>query len=299
MANEDDALLLTLRTAARHNGKLPILGDFNTPEINWSEESAPSLSFGFAILNLLQDEVLSQHVREDTRWRDGSRPLRLDLVLTTGANDLGSIQIMAPMGESNHALLHITMSLRGSTAPDKERRNYGGMNLAQLLSGANDMTWEMDPSEPLDDSWNPVESNLLHLSNTYAPLRKIRRNRKPPWWKVRAQKAQTRNERAWVRLMASGSHRRFLEYDRMRKRAMAVKRVYRVAYEGKLVRNAKLNPEAYFNYVQSKATIKGAVGNVQNEDGISVESSAEKVGILRRYFERVHQTDKGVNPQTL
>ncbi|VDP91605.1 unnamed protein product [Echinostoma caproni] len=67
MANEDEALLLTLRTAARHNGKLLILGDFKTPEINLGEESAPSGSFGHALLNLLHDEALMQHVREDTK----------------------------------------------------------------------------------------------------------------------------------------------------------------------------------------------------------------------------------------
>ncbi|VDP88334.1 unnamed protein product [Echinostoma caproni] len=161
MANKDDALLLTLRTAARHNGKLLILGDFNTPKINWSEESAQPGSFGSAVLNLLHDEALVQHVSGDTRWRDGSRPTRWDVVLTKGANDIRNSQVMTPLSKSDHALLHITMSLRGSTAPDKERTNYGGMNQAQLLSGANVITWEMEPSEPQEESWNLVKSNLF------------------------------------------------------------------------------------------------------------------------------------------
>ncbi|VDP92337.1 unnamed protein product [Echinostoma caproni] len=155
-ANEDEALLLTLRTAARRNVKLLILGDFSTPEINWGEESVPSGSFDHALLNLLHDEALVQHVREDTRWRDGSRPTRLDLVITKGANDIESIQVIAPLGKSDHALLHLTLPIRGSTAPDKRRRNYGGMNMAQLLLDANTMSWELDPSESLDNSWNPV-----------------------------------------------------------------------------------------------------------------------------------------------
>ncbi|VDP30134.1 unnamed protein product [Echinostoma caproni] len=116
-ANEDESLLLTLRTAARHNGKLLILGDFNTPEINWGKESAPSGSFGHALLNLLHDEALVQHVREDTRWRDGSRPNRLDLVITKGANDIESIQVMTPLGKSDHALLHLIISIRGTGIP--------------------------------------------------------------------------------------------------------------------------------------------------------------------------------------
>ncbi|VDP93231.1 unnamed protein product [Echinostoma caproni] len=184
-ANEDEALLPTLCTAARHNGKLLILEDFNTPEINWGGESVPSGSFGHALLNLLHDEALMQHVREDTRWQDGSKPTRLDLVITKEANDIESIQVMAPLGKSDHALLHLTMSIRESTAPDKRGRNYEGMNIAQLLRDANTMSWELDPR---------------------------------------------------------------------------------------------------------------AVRDEQNEDGVNAESNAEKADIFRRYFERVHQPDRGGNP---
>ncbi|VDP88817.1 unnamed protein product [Echinostoma caproni] len=98
MINEDDMLLLMLRTAAWHNGKLLIPGDFNTPETNRSEESAPSGSSGSAMLNLLHDEALVQRVSEDMRWRDGSKPITLDLVLTKWVNAIENIQIMAHWG---------------------------------------------------------------------------------------------------------------------------------------------------------------------------------------------------------
>ena len=112
---------------------------------------------------------------------------------------------------------------------------------------------------------------------------------RPPWWRARAEKAQRRKRSAWERLRHSGSHRRFLEYQRAQKQASQVQRECRVAYERKLARNAKTNPKAYFNYVQSKAAIREGVGWVRNAEGICVRSNMEKAETLRTFFESVHR----------
>ena len=59
-------------------------GDFNYPSINWSNGLAVSSSSQpiQLFLDTLNDLFLHQHITEPTRYRAGSSPHVLDLVLT-------------------------------------------------------------------------------------------------------------------------------------------------------------------------------------------------------------------------
>ena len=97
----------------------------------------------------------------------------------------------------------------------------------------------------------------------------------------------------WARFVRSGGHRRLLEYQREQSKANRIQRSCRLQYERKLARNAKVNPKAYFNYVQSKSAIREAVGSVKNADGTCAHTSIEKAEALRSHFEQVHRVDSG------
>ena len=292
-ALEDEDLLLLIDRATRVNGKLLVVGDFNAPEVNWQEEHAPQGTFGSRLLDAVQNGAIVQHVDDNTRWREGQRPTKLDLVLTKGTNDIRDLEIAAPLGKSDHAVIHIRMAVQGLVAPDKRRRNFGKIDTTALVTEAAGMIWPDTVPGNIEAPWGEIKANLRALMDRFAPLRNLRRRGKPPWWRARAERAQRHKRCAWKRFRHSGSHRRFLEYQRLQKRANQVQRECRVAYERKLAKNAKTNPKAYFNYVQSKAAIREGVGWVRNTEGICARSNMEKAETLRTFFESVHRVDSG------
>ncbi|VDP92673.1 unnamed protein product [Echinostoma caproni] len=106
-------------------------------------------------------------------------------------------------------------------------------------------------------------------------------------------RAQATKRRAWNYLRNRGGYRQHLRYRAAKERALRIQRHCKREYESRITRNAKLRPNAYYNYVQSKAYSRFAVGNVVYPDGVGAASSKEKAEVLRSFFEKVHITDLG------
>ena len=162
------------------------------------------------------------------------------------------------------------------------------------------MVWSLQGGT-VEDKWRRIKGNLTHLMEAHVPLQRIRRRGRPPWWKSRAQKAQREKARAWARYRATGGHARLLQYKRARTRAKKIQQDCRRQYEERLAARAKENPKAFFNYAQSKARLRRAVGNVRMDSGGLAVSPAEKASVLANWFEKVHRRDDGqsqpeVNP---
>ena len=276
-----------------------ILGDLNAPEVSWHDEAAPDGSFGAALVNFMHTKSLLQHVSQPTRWRPGHSASTLDLVFTKFRNDITGLMITAPLGKSDHGVVEFKFNLAGVTPPDKFRRDFRNIDTDLLTQTAGSMRWPMpEANSTVDSIWSAVRDNLNQLTERFAPLRKLRRKGCPPWWRSKVRKAIMRKRAMWARFRSTGGHLRFLQYDSARKRAIRIQSECQRAYEINLARNAKVNPKSYYNYVQSRASTRVAVGSIQTSTGEPAESDVDKANALRLHFEKVHIVDSG-RPQSL
>ena len=292
--DEDNEMLQTIESVTS-NELVLILGDFNAPEIDWELEYAPENSFGESLLELIHRHALTQHVRQDTRWRLNQNPSLLDLIISRSENDINSVEIAAPLGKSDHGVLKAEFMVGGTSPPDKFRRNMKGLRSASLIEAARNKNW-IASHGGVDEQWDLIKCNLVELLDTFAPMVRIRRRGTPPWWKARARKAHRSKSRAWGRYRRSGSHRRLLEFIRARNAANKVQLDCRHKYEERLAQGAKKNPKAYFNYVQAKSNVRVTVGNVRSVNGEYANTNGDKANILQKYFESVHLIDTGNQP---
>ena len=289
--DEDLNLLQFLRDQA--TGNFVIVGDFNAPDVDWTAMWSQCGGFGRDMLRLVGDNLLVQHVQSPTRWRVGQRPSLLDLVFTQGPNDVERLAITPPLGRSDHGIITFVIKAAIPAVPHKYRRTYGRINVADMITAASNLQWSTE-TDGVESGWDQIKGNLILLENTYAPLKRIRRNGRPPWWTSRASRAQRRKKGAWNTLRGTGGHRRFLQYGHARENALKVYRACQMKYESALAKKAKTNPKAYYNYVQSKAKSRVAVGCVQKADGELTQTAVDKAEALKQFFERVHQQDRGL-----
>ncbi|KAK2716990.1 hypothetical protein QYM36_007210 [Artemia franciscana] len=76
-------------------------------------------------LQKLQDTYLCQHVQEPTRSRDDSNPPVIDLVITKSPDDVGNIEILPPLGKSDHTVLKLSLKSSGDdSTPQKQTLKY-------------------------------------------------------------------------------------------------------------------------------------------------------------------------------
>ena len=138
-----------------------VMGDFNAPDIDWAHEEATVGSFGEAFMNLLRDQALAQHVRSFTRWRSGQLPSLLDLIITKGENEVENLKIEEPLGKSDHGVVRLNLSTSGNPAPDKFRRVFKRMPVAELQHAAQKMLWKVKDKMPkVEQEWDLIKSNL-------------------------------------------------------------------------------------------------------------------------------------------
>ena len=112
-AEEDASLLRYIQEAGGERVRTLVVGDFNAPEVHWEQGTAPPRSFGATLVDCLDTLGLIQHVKDPTRFRQGQRSSLLDLVISSHVSDVTDLQITAPLGKSDHAVVEFTFNAIG------------------------------------------------------------------------------------------------------------------------------------------------------------------------------------------
>ena len=86
------------------------LGDFNFPNINWNTWNTTG-STENKFIDTLRKIFLQQHVNTPTRARGSTTPHLLDLIITDDSF-VENIEYAAPLGKSDHSILHIFCNLK-------------------------------------------------------------------------------------------------------------------------------------------------------------------------------------------
>ena len=81
------------------------------------------------MLNVTQTHGLHQHVRQFTRARGTNQPSLLDLLITSQADNVDNLEVLPPLGKSDHGIIQAELLLpdvtsRKGDVPYKIMWNY-------------------------------------------------------------------------------------------------------------------------------------------------------------------------------
>lgn len=164
-----------------------LLGDFNYPNIVWTglhAYSHPFSSDATDFINMCSDFSFSQLMTLPTRITHTTANI-LDLILTTSSSLISSISTM--QGISDHSLIHFVIDVPVRNAPkiQKKIRDYAKGNFEAINS---ELSFFLDDYLPLfsersiQENWDLFKTQVVHLTNTYIPLRNISVNPQSPWF---------------------------------------------------------------------------------------------------------------------
>ncbi|CAL4245945.1 unnamed protein product, partial [Meganyctiphanes norvegica] len=198
------------------DNRLLILGDFNVPKIDWTNMNLlqGASRVERQILETTNDCFLYQHVRENTRYRNMQSSL-LDLIFTREEGDVKNIEVLCPLGKSDHGIVTGDFVSEWKTrAEPKPRRMYHKGNYEKIIEELNQIDWKAAfEGKSEQEAWDIFKRELEVLVDKYVPLASPR-DYNEPWMNKPIMKLWKKKYNAWKRYTDRKGHYRYEEYKR-------------------------------------------------------------------------------------
>ena len=273
------------------DNRIFLLGDFNLPNIDWvgKRPKVGAKRFEYLFLEATNDCFLHQHVTENTRYC-GLQASLLDLVFTKEERDVINIEILAPLGQSDHGI--ICGDLVTKWMPRKvhrPRRMYHKGDFKKVNDELRRIDWEsLFVGKSADGCWRIFRAKVEELINLYVPL-EAPRDFNQPWMNRSLLRLWKKKYYAWKRYTDSKSYQKYEEYKKEAKKFKNLSRKVKRLHVKKLARGVThKNKKAFFRYVNSKLTVRPEITEIKNASGALVDKDKDIADAFNKYFSSVH-----------
>ena len=266
-------------------GNVVVVGDFNLPSIDWDRNWAGAAREG-GLIDLIENKFWTQHGQEPTH-EDGNT---LDLCISSQDDTVAGVQVLEPLGNSDHSMLEIDLS--GPLANNdsvQEIPDWSKADLAQLRAALQEVDWDaelesMDGTQAMDKFYMVLDREVTK----FVPKKLRRKGNKPLWMNKNILRMIRKKRRLWRSYTREERTRKdfasFSAFKKVQKEvAKAVKNAKR-KLERSLAKNAKKNPKAFYSYIKKKTSNKVTVGPLKDADGNLVVDDKEMAEILNKHY---------------
>ncbi|KAH9584376.1 hypothetical protein MS3_00006007 [Schistosoma haematobium] len=189
------------------NTRYLTIGDFNAPDISWTEMTTEGSinSFDSRFLVKLMEHALVQHVSKPTRFGVNQRSSLLDLVITHETEDIVDLNILPSLVNSDHAVLSFAFRTRDMLYDQvTPRSNVWKANISAIQECAAKTDWFVDTSLSVEEAWSVFKGSWSRNFMDWFMLDTITIGCRPAQWSSRLS-VRARDRRPWVRISRAGS----------------------------------------------------------------------------------------------
>ena len=291
-SRENNRLLLEQLERANDiagENRVLIMGDFNVPGIDWINRDVlvGASKIDKDVYKKMQDCFLYQHVTKPTRFR-GTSSSTLDLIFTKEEEDVKNIQVLEPLGKSDHGIVigNFVCEWKNKVKQRITRMYYKGQ-YETINQKIEEIDWEGKfYNKTVNECWEIFKTIIQDLVDKYVPM-STPRDYNEPWMNRRLLKLWKKKQNAWNRYTSVKSQRKWRLYRKDANKLKKNTRKARRAYERKIAKESATNKRAFFRYVNSKLTVRPEITAMKNKQGILVEDDKEMTNVIGGYFKEV------------
>ena len=267
-----------------------VCGGFIYPSIDWSSDSkVTSGSQSIQLfLDTLSDLFLHQHVTEPTRYRAGSSPHILDLILTNEEDMVQDIAYHPGLGLSDHVCICFTVLCNGNRAPSQiprlnlYRANYDGMR--ESLS-AIDWYGELSLLNT-DDAWNYFYNVFDNAIKENIPVNHAT-SKKNIYMTREAMRLKNTKYRLWRKYCMTRTQSDHDAFACVRNDLRLLTRSLRHNFKQSITANIHHNPKAFWRYAKSRLKTRATYCDIHDSDGNLLHADSAKASAFNQYFSNV------------
>ena len=274
-----------------------LVGDFNFPTINWSDENAiGTRRIDRAFQIAVNDNFLTQTVNRPTRFRDGQTPALDDLVITNREELIKNIEYLPPLGKSDHICMDIKIAVGKNTSNNSQvtkdtKLMYHRGDYTCMRSKVMQVEWVNElKNKSAEASWQFFKDIIIRETTACVPTSapgKGRRIKKSHYTNKETRDQIREKNRCWKAYLGVRSGERWHTYTKARNKLRQLTRQQKAEFETKVADESKTNPKAFWSYVKSRTTPKERIADIINKNGEFCSSDTEKANILNQQFASV------------
>ena len=279
---------------ATNPSHLLIAGDFNLPQIDWRLNlcNASESHYASQFFSTIQDLFLFQHVTEPTRFREGTSPSLLDLILTNEEGMVVSVDHCPGLGKSDHVILKCILSCYSKISKKERMRwNFNRADFHQLTRLISDTDWERLSELNVEAGYQWFKDKLFSLMHQCIPLTRSSNARKNLYMTRQAMRLKRQKLSYWSAFTSSQDEIDLARFKRCRNRLRGLARQLRRNHEAQLISNIKTNPKAFWKYSNSRSKVKPRIGDLRDSYGSLVSHDQAKATVLNEFFASVFTTE--------
>ena len=291
---ENTNLYNLIEVAIKGRSHVLLVGDFNHPEIDWENETTPNNSDHKASIfmeKVVRDNFLFQHVKRPTHYRGEQNPTLIDLILTNEEGMINKINHRAPIGRSHHQVLsfdYIAYSQDRSSEQERYIYSKGDYNKIREEVKQQNLAQKIAPLDA-KSAWDCLTDTCSMASKNNIPKTTPGRQKQPKsppplWMNEKALKKVRKKHASFERYMETKEGKDYRTYAKARNQAGDACKKALKEYERSIAKNAKVNPKAFYAYVNSKLKTKIGIPDLKDNKGNKATTEKEKADTLNDFF---------------
>lgn len=263
-------------------GKTLIMGDFNYPAIDWDLVKAQGRE-EVEFLDVVNDNFMLQYVNKPTRGN-----AILDLVLCNDPDRIGSVEVMEPLGTSDHSIVSFVVSWHVSNLPSKSKIFYfRRANFDRMRSYLSEINWTtLLDCTSVNEMWRRFKEVLLDAQIKFIPkvCKSKFKKRNLQWMTAAIRRSLRKKRNLYKTYMKDRNENSKAEYCSMRAQVKKELRNAKRQYERHIAEGAKTNPKRFFQYCNRKRKAKVEIQCIKNKDGSLLYENRDIADTLNGYF---------------
>ena len=277
-----------IEKAYKMNRNLVIAGDFNLKDIDWENDHVPvDKDYLKNFIQTLQENYLTQHITEPTRFRDNQESNVLDLVISSREEIIHGLRYLPPLGNSDHICLDFTAIFETDEPPPRSaRRNIFKGNYVAMKGYLNSVNWDEITSGNFVDAYDRFAAKLKFCIDKYCPLKNPPKMRKNLYMNREALQLKNIKIRAWKSFKSNPCSYTRKAFCKSKNKLRAFTRNLRNEYEGYIARNVKSKPKLFWNYVRSRTSVRQPIPTLKT-DNVYATTDQSKAEVLNNFFTSV------------
>ena len=276
-------------------GRVVTVGDFNLPHTDW-DRGWSNCGGEMMVLDTFEDLFWHQLVRGPTH-RAGNT---LDLCLTSSLELIAGVEVMAPLGSSDHNGLEVSIvGMAADKSTKEEVPDWAKANMQEMKTKLGEVVWgdefgEMGGVECMDRFYSVVD----RVTKECVPMKLRRVSNKPLWMTRNIMSLLRRKRRLWRAYSTEEYYgqdfRDFMAYKEVQKEIKREVKKAKRKLEKDLAKKAKKNPKRFYAYMKSKTANRVGVGPLRGAEGL-VTDDREMAGILNAQYTSVFTSEDSTN----